>query len=141
MKTKDNEPSSSIPVLKKSKKSKHDNLAVIAQVVQSKNLITDAEKLKKKKAKGAEHPEQQQEISQKKGKKRKKGDAEEQEESMAHMAQINEAEGQSEPPKKKHKNRTSFADPREDRQLNTQSRKGAHSLMWPLQKWMNSPQL
>jgi len=34
-----------------------------------------------------------------------------------------DADGDSEPPKKKHKNRTSFSDPREDTQLNTQSRK------------------
>ena len=53
-----------------------------------------------------------------KGKKRKKIDAEEQRESMEHK----ETEGG--PSKKKRKNRTSFADPREDTQLNTQSRKG-----------------
>lgn len=107
---------------KKPKKSNHDKLST--QAVQLENtFIAQAGKPKKKKAR--EHPEQQHDTSQKKGKKRKKIDAEEQMESMENKAQ-SEAEGESLPPKKKHKNRTNFADPREDTQLNTQSRKGAH---------------
>jgi hypothetical protein len=62
-------------------------------------------------------------TSQKKGKKRKNRNSDGQEKSLD---QSEEAEGESEPPKKKHKNRTSFADPREDTQLNAQSRKGVH---------------
>jgi hypothetical protein len=87
--------------MEKPKKSRHDSIST--QAVQLEN------------ANAREHPG----ASQKKGKKRKKIDAEEQGESMEH----NETEGG--PSKKKRKNRTSFADPREDTQLNTQSRKGA----------------
>jgi len=124
MKSKETEPSSSITMLKFSKRSKDDNLAA-----QSENIITDGqapEKPKKRKAKGSDHPEQQHDNSHKKRNKRKKGEAEKQEESLEHKAQSEEAEGESEPPKKKHKNRTIFSDPREDTQLNAQSRKGAY---------------
>ena len=109
----------------KPKKSKHDKLST--QAVQLENIVIDDQSPEKpkKKSKAREHSEQQHDISQKRGKKRKKIDAEEQVESMEHKAQ-SEAEGESGPPKKKHKNRTNFADPREDTQLNTQSRKGAH---------------
>ena len=106
------------------KKPKHDKL--LTQAVQLENIVIEDQspgKLKKKKAQ--EHPEQQHDTSQKKGKKRKKIDAEEQAETMERKAQ-SEAEGESGPPKKKHKNKTNFADPREDKQLSTQSRKGAH---------------
>ena len=123
MKSKD---TSSAAVLEKPKKSKHDKLST--QAVQLENIVMDdhsPEKPEKKKVKAREHSEQQHDTSQKKGKKRKKIDAEEQVESMEHKAQ-SEAEGESGPLKKKHKNRTNFADPREDTQLNTQSRKGAH---------------
>ena len=114
--------SSTTVALKKPKKSKHDELST--QAVQLENIVTDqSEKLKKKKAR--EHPEQQPDTSQKKGKKRKKIDAEEQVESMENKAQ-SEVEGESGPLKKKRKNRTNFADPREDTMLNRQSRKGAH---------------
>lgn len=116
MKSQDAEPSFSI--LKKSKKSKRDNL--VAPVVQPENIITEDQARKKKKKKNPEHSEQQCDTSQKNAKKRKKGNPEEQEESM----ELEDAEGDSEPPKKKHKNRTSFPDPREDTQLNMQSRKG-----------------
>jgi hypothetical protein len=112
--------SSAAAVLKKPKKSKHDKLST--QAVQLENIVIDrSDKLKKKKV--WEHPEQQHHTSPKKGKKRK--NVEEQVESMEKKAQ-SEAEGESGPPKKKHKNRTNFADPREDTQLNAQSRKGAH---------------
>ena len=121
MKSKDTEPSSSA-IIKKSKRSKHDNLSV----PKSENIIDDqAENPKKEKPKDLQHPQQKCDSSQKNRKKRKDRDAEEQEESMEHKAQSEEG---AEPPKKKHKNRTSFADPREDTQLNTQSRKGAYTL-------------
>jgi hypothetical protein len=103
------------------KKSKHDKPS--SQAVQLEDIVIDdqaPEKARKKKSR-----EQQHDTSHKKGKKRKKIDAEEQVESMEHKAQL-EAEGESGPPKKKHKNRTNFSDPREDMQLNMQSRKGAH---------------
>ena len=75
----------------------------------------------------SEHrPGQHYDTSQKKEKKRRNRNAGGQEESLDHKAQSEEAEGESEPPKKKHKNKTSFADPREDTQLNAQSRKGVH---------------
>lgn len=114
-------------VLKRPKKSKLDKLSTQADVDRS------PEKSKKKKANAPsrEHSEQQPDTSQKKEKKRKRMDAEEQVESMDHKALSEEAEGESGPPKKKHKNRTNFADPREDTKLNTQSRKGAHYIVWP----------
>ena len=98
------------------KKSKHDKLST--QAVQLENIVIDEQSPEKPKKKGREHPEQQNDISRKKGKKRKKIEAEEQ-------VKNSEVEGDPGPPKKKHKNRTNFADPREDTQLNTQSRKGA----------------
>jgi hypothetical protein len=100
---------------------KHDKPST--QDVQWEKFLVDdqsPEKPKKKKVNAPEH------TSQKMGKKRRRADAEEQRESMEHKAQSEEAEGESGPPKKKHKNRTNFADPREDTQLNTQSRKGTH---------------
>lgn len=103
-------------------KSKHDKLS--AQAVQSENNDQSPEKLEEKKM--IAHPEQQHATSRKKGKKRKKMDVEEQGEPMEHKVQLEEAERESGPPKKKHKNKTNFSDPREDTQLNTQSRKGAH---------------
>lgn len=107
------------PVSKKPKKSKHHSLSV-----QSENITPGDQVPKEKKTKGPEHPERRLEdtTGEKKRKKRKKRDAEEQEEFMEHKPQSEEAT--SGPPKKKHKNRTYFADPREDTQLNTQSRKG-----------------
>ncbi|KAF8803838.1 hypothetical protein BYT27DRAFT_7171242 [Phlegmacium glaucopus] len=114
MKFKDTELSSvSVP-----KFSKNDNLAD-----QSKNIIADDQAPEKPKKRKAKDPEKRHDTSQKKGKKRKKRDAEELQESVEHKAQSEEAEGASEPPKKKHKNRTIFADPKEDTELNTQSRK------------------
>ena len=94
------------------------------QPVQSENnVIGDKSPAKqKRKVKGPEH--HQHDTSQKQEKKRKKRDTEEQQESTVEHKQSEEAEGELEPPKKKHKNRTSFADPREDTQLNAQSRKG-----------------
>lgn len=92
------------------------------QAVQSENGDKSP---KKNRAKGldSEPHEQPYDTSQRK-EKRKKRDPEEREESMEHKARLKEAEGESEPPKKRHKNRTNFADPREDTQLNAQSRKG-----------------
>lgn len=107
---------------KDSEKPKYHKLSV--QAIQSENIIIDQapEKSKKKKVKGPAHPEQHHDTLEKRRNKRERKDAEEQEESVDHKAQLEE----SEPPRKKHKNRTSFADPREDMQLNTRSRKGTY---------------
>jgi hypothetical protein len=100
------------------KRPEHDKIST--QAVRLENIIDDQspEKLKEE-----AYAREQHDTSQRKGKKRKKIDAEEQGESIEHKAQSETEEG---PLKKKHKNRTDFADPREDTQLNTQSRKGAH---------------
>ena len=109
-------------ILKKPKKSKHHKLST--QAVQLENIVIDDQSPEKPKKKAREHLEQH-DTSSKKGKKRKKIDAEEQVEPMENKVQ-SEGEGESGPPTKKHKNRTDFADPRADTQLNTQSRKGVH---------------
>ena len=118
MKAKDTAPSSAA-VLRKPKKSKHGKLST--QDVQLENIDQSPEQLKKKKAHVRERLEHD-DTSQKKGKKRKKIDAEGQGESKTQS----ESEEESGPSKKKHKNRTNFVDPREDTQLNTQSRKGVY---------------
>lgn len=118
--------SSAAAVLKRPKRSKHDKLST--QAIHLGNIVIEDQSPEKPKNKAREHAEQQHDTSQKNGKKQKKIDAEEQVESMEHKAQF-ETEGgigESGPPKKKHKNRTNFTDPREDTQLSTQSRKGAH---------------